>query len=95
MQRFYGGDPASWLDMSVRLFVLYVGEIDRIKAQETLSLINSISLGNGLMKDHDYHRITNRLELAANGGKREKSVHATPDMLAEIGIGQEKVKRNG
>ena len=101
LQRFYGGDPAIWLNMPFDYFMLYVEEIDRIKAQETLSLIKSISLGNGLMKTPDYSRTMNQLERTASAreaviakGSVKDQIATASGELAMLGMEVTKVKRD-
>lgn len=74
MQRFYGGDPAGWLDMPMGMLEAYSRMLPRIEAQESLRAIDNTAAGMGTMKKEDqraYRRALARIAQPSMGEERE------------------------
>lgn len=61
--------------------------LSRIRAEERLDCINDQSLAMGHLAKDDQRRMIGLLERAARGGERPKPVRATPEQMANMGIG--------
>ena len=92
LQRFYGGDPAAWLDCPFALLRAYADQLPKLAAQDQLSQIASVSVGTNNAKKAQSRRIQRNLQKEARRGQRAKPVSRAT--LAAYGIQFEEVAVN-
>lgn len=77
------------------LLNIYQEEMGKIDASEKLSMITVFAVGSGNLKKTDSTRILNKIQRAAEGGRKKQSIPVSPATLAGVGIGVEIVKPGG
>ena len=64
MQRFYGGNPDSWLRVPMPLLRAYIDALPGLKAEEIYELSHGVALGGGRLSDEGRRRIVGYLDRA-------------------------------
>lgn len=86
MQRFYGGDPESWLRMPGSLLAAYTRMLGRLEAEEALAGVHQTAAGSGTMHDQDRRDYLDELRREAEAGRRRRAPKPSAEMLRRLNV---------
>lgn len=93
LQRFYGGEIASWwTEVPLGLIRRYLAMLPRLEAEESLRAADCVAVGAGVLMPEDRRRLMAAWRAAA-GWRASRSTPASPGVLQQAGIGTRTVTK--
>lgn len=91
LQRFYGGEPAAWLDLPGWLLRAFGELLPVLRAEEALEAVSVLAVGTGAARRQDAQAAIRRWHREASRAGGGEDVRTSPEgarnLMAAMGIG--------